>query len=516
MPHRKLLFQTALQYCLHIVLFLFSLRWMITSFGQMGKEVVEQIIYVTANPFISFFIGLLATALMHSSSTITTAIVAMVAAQAISIENAVFMVIGANIGTTVTSTMVAMGHVTQKTAFKRAIAVATLHDFFNILTAIALFPLEYYFKFLSRLAVRLSYWLPHFSTEKSTIFFDPFEVIYLTLNAYLSNIGGLLLAILLLFFSIRRIALLTKTVFTLESATVLSRYLSGSPLKELFSGILITGLVQSSTVVSSLIVPLAASKKFTTQRIFPFLLGANVGTTLTALIASLTSSQAAQSIALTHVLFNVLGVLIFFPIKAMRRVPVYLAMKMGALTLKNRLVGITYISLVFFVMPFLLIYASKDDILVKEYTYASIIEIPDTAIGFWTMRGTTSQAHRKLTYRKETFAKQALREDPMFQSPIQINWQSGMFWINQQVFFLADANECWDGEDELGKYQMCVEQVALLPKKPFIFLKKYVSHQKAPAYIRYYIDMHQKIILKTEFYDDNFQLLSRWVVLGLL
>jgi sodium-dependent phosphate cotransporter len=489
---------------------------MITSFGQMGKEVVEQIIYVTANPFISFFIGLLATALMHSSSTITTAIVAMVAAQAISIENAVFMVIGANIGTTVTSTMVAMGHVTQKTAFKRAIAVATLHDFFNILTAIALFPLEYYFKFLSRLAVRLSYWLPHFSTEKSTIFFDPFEVIYLTLNAYLSNIGGLLLAILLLFFSIRRIALLTKTVFTLESATVLSRYLSGSPLKELFSGILITGLVQSSTVVSSLIVPLAASKKFTTQRIFPFLLGANVGTTLTALIASLTSSQAAQSIALTHVLFNVLGVLIFFPIKAMRRVPVYLAMKMGALTLKNRLVGITYISLVFFVMPFLLIYASKDDILVKEYTYASIIEIPDTAIGFWTMRGTTSQAHRKLTYRKETFAKQALREDPMFQSPIQINWQSGMFWINQQVFFLADANECWDGEDELGKYQMCVEQVALLPKKPFIFLKKYVSHQKAPAYIRYYIDMHQKIILKTEFYDDNFQLLSRWVVLGLL
>jgi Na+/phosphate symporter len=62
------------------------------------------------------------------------------------------MIMGANIGTTITSTIVSLGHIIDKKAFRKAFSVAILHDFFNILVTLILFPLEYYFGLLSSLA----------------------------------------------------------------------------------------------------------------------------------------------------------------------------------------------------------------------------------------------------------------------------------------------------------------------------------------------------------------------------
>ncbi|MEJ2004323.1 MAG: Na/Pi symporter, partial [Cyclobacteriaceae bacterium] len=115
------------------------------SFNNLGREVAESIITATSNPFIGLFIGLLVTALIQSSSTTTSMIVALVASGSITLANAVPMIMGANIGTTLTSTIVSLGYIAKREEFKRAIAAGTVHDFFNILTVLILFPLEYCF-----------------------------------------------------------------------------------------------------------------------------------------------------------------------------------------------------------------------------------------------------------------------------------------------------------------------------------------------------------------------------------
>ena len=86
------------------------------------------------------------------------------------------------------------------------------------------------------------------------------------------------------------------------------------------------------------------------EQIFPYTLGANIGTTVTALLASLAIGvPAAVTVAFVHLLFNIFGIIIIWP---MRVVPLFLARKIAELTLKSRLIPIAYIVVVFFVVPF--------------------------------------------------------------------------------------------------------------------------------------------------------------------
>jgi len=133
--------------------FLVSLNMMGGAFKLFGKETAEKIISVTSSPFVGLFIGLLSTALVQSSSTTTSMVVAIVASGSLPLQSAVPIIMGANIGTSVTSTFVSLGHVTNKDEFKKAMAAATVHDFFNILVTFILFPLEISFGFLSNTAV---------------------------------------------------------------------------------------------------------------------------------------------------------------------------------------------------------------------------------------------------------------------------------------------------------------------------------------------------------------------------
>jgi sodium-dependent phosphate cotransporter len=131
-----------------LLVFLFSLDLMIASLQQLGKVATETILLATSNPFTGLFIGLLVTAIIQSSSATTSMVVALVASGSISLQAAIPIIMGANIGTTITSTIVSLGFITKKKEFRRAVAAGTYHDFFNILTTVILFPLEYYFGFL--------------------------------------------------------------------------------------------------------------------------------------------------------------------------------------------------------------------------------------------------------------------------------------------------------------------------------------------------------------------------------
>jgi len=304
---------------------------------------------------------MLATAIIQSSSTTTTLIVALVASGEVSLIDAVPMIMGANIGTSVTSTIVSLGHIGNREEYKRAVAGASVHDFFNILTVIVVFTIEMLTGALSSSALWLAETIGPQEGEKvgSMIFFvkDTAKgIIKLTgENPYISLPIGLLA----LFFSLQYLSKILRSLLVGKIQENMNKYIFGKPINSLLTGLISTTAVQSSSVTSSLMVPLVATDKITLENAFPFLMGANIGTTTTALMAALfldgDAANAALACAFAHLLFNLFGVLVLFPIKQVRRIPIFLAEGLGNLTLKNRLYGVGYVVIFFFVIPFILI-----------------------------------------------------------------------------------------------------------------------------------------------------------------
>jgi sodium-dependent phosphate cotransporter len=362
---KKLYIPRIFKLLVYILGFFVALQVTILSFKSLNSQIITPISIATSNPFIALFIGILSTALLQSSTTVTSTIVAAVAAGMLHPHNAVYIVMGANIGTTVTSTIVSLGHIMRKKEFRRAFAAATLHDFFNILTTFILFPLEYFFHILSYLA---KFFAQSFNFLSDSGIGNVVNPIKIWLEPLLQNIytllGGwawvsLLLAFLALGLIIRGMASAFKQSLQENFVGVWEKYLFGSPLQSLFSGIIVTAFIHSSSLVTSLVVPIVASNRLSVKKSFPFLMGANIGTTVTALLASISQSESALQIALTHVFFNVIGVLILFPIPFLRNIPIWLARKLGKLVIKNRLLGLLYITIIFFIFPFLLIWLSR-------------------------------------------------------------------------------------------------------------------------------------------------------------
>ncbi len=91
-------------------------------------------------------------------------------------------------------------------------------------------------------------------------------------------------------------------------------------------GLLITVLVQSSSITTSLAVPFAGAGILTLIQIFPYTLGANIGTTITAMLAALAVGEiSAVTVAFAHLLFNICGIALIWPLPAIRRIPLRLA-----------------------------------------------------------------------------------------------------------------------------------------------------------------------------------------------
>ncbi len=332
---------------------------LMSAFRLFGKEVANAIFSVSAHPFVGIFIGLLITAILQSSSTVTAMVVAAVAAGALTIETATPIIMGANVGTTITSAIVALGHISKKKELRKAFAAASLHDFFNVLTALILFPLEYYTHFLSDLAKYVTELLP-FSANSGN-FIPP--IISIPSNFVVSQLHDypiliLIFAILCLFLAIRLFINLLKEQMIGKQRQQMHELFFGSTWKSFVWGFITTAAIQSSSVTTSLVVPLVATRKVNIQKAFPFIVGANIGTTLTTLLAALFKSEAAVTIALVHILFNLIGAIIFLVIPFMRRIPIFLSQRLGMAAMNNRSSALAYLLVVFFVLPFGMIYSS--------------------------------------------------------------------------------------------------------------------------------------------------------------
>jgi sodium-dependent phosphate cotransporter len=357
--------QRVLLLMLILFVFLVSLNLMSGGFKLLGKDTAEQIITLTSNPFIGLFVGLLATALVQSSSTTTSMIVAIVASGSLTLQNAVPMIMGANIGTSVTSTIVALGHVPRRAEFQKAISSATVHDFFNLMVVAILFPIEYYTQALSSAGAALAHVFYTEGANGTKMFSILGVTVKPAAKALMSFLGSnaaiiIPVSIIILFASLRAFSVSLRKMLIGKSEKNLQKYIFGSPFKSLLWGAGLTAAVQSSSVTTSLIVPLVATDKVDLRKAFPFLMGANIGTTVTALLAAVSQTEAALAVALCHLLFNLTGVLFLFPIRAIRNIPIWMSETLGYYAGKRRFVGVAYIVVTFFLIPFLLIYSTTD------------------------------------------------------------------------------------------------------------------------------------------------------------
>merc|ERR1712137_235386 len=139
---------------------------------------------------------------------------------------------------------------------------------------------------------------------------------------------------------------MSKAKTVIKWSTRLNDYLA------ILVGMGITIIVQSSSVTTSALTPLAGIGVLSLAKMLPMTLGANIGTTCTALIASLVSLKFnAVQIALVHLFFNIFGILIWFPIPPMRRLPLGAAELLGLYASYFRTVPVLYLCVAFLLIP---------------------------------------------------------------------------------------------------------------------------------------------------------------------
>ncbi len=343
-------------FILFLYLFLVSIKLLGHGFKIFGQGYAEQIVQATANPLVAVSIGLLATTLMQSSSTTTSIIVGLVAGGLVPIETAIFMIMGANIGTTVTNTLVSLGHVLRKVEFKRAFAGATVHDFFNFFAVLILLPIEYFFK---PIFIGASFLANAFANIGGFQFVSPLKTILNpVVDAAAHALGENILSIslfagILMFVSLYFLVKTMKSLVLGKIEGFLDEYLFKNALTAFLIGIALTALVQSSSITTSVVIPLLGAGVISIRKVFPYTLGSNIGTTVTALLASLaTGSVAALTVAFGHLLFNVFGIAIFYPL---REIPIQLAEKLGVIASNSRSIAFVYLFVVFVIVPVTLI-----------------------------------------------------------------------------------------------------------------------------------------------------------------
>lgn len=240
-------------------LFLYSIKTMGDGLQQAaGDRLRYYIDKYTSNPFFGILVGIGMTALIQSSSGVTVITVGLVSAGLLTLRQAIGIVMGANIGTTVTSFII---------GFK-------LGD----------------------------YALPMLFLGAVCLFF--------TKNRTINNIGRIVFGVGGIFFALN---LMSGAMEPLKDLQVFKDYmveLSKNPILGVLVGTGLTLLIQASSATIGILQNLYASHLIDLQGALPVLFGDNIGTTITAIIASLGANIAAKRVAAAHVAFNVIGTVI--------------------------------------------------------------------------------------------------------------------------------------------------------------------------------------------------------------
>lgn len=398
--------------------FLFGLDLLGSGAKVMGGCTAGELFGDDTNPVAGLMIGILATVFLQSSSTTTSIVVSLVGAGSVSVNQGIYMIMGANIGTSVTNTIVAMGQMGDGDQLERAFAGATVHDMFNFLTVAIFFPIELVTGYLNRLT---SACVKNFSTREGEKWVGPIKQFVgpLTSKVIIANknvikgvakggscsdfypiqcddpefptrstcsqvgliacdkstdacpaffqadadkgddqISGIVvfvLGLIILFVCLFGMVTMLQKMLLGTSTRVIYKATNMNGYLAILVGVGVTILVQSSSITTSTFTPLVGLGVVRLEQMFPITLGANIGTTITALLAAMLSSTDAMQVALAHLFFNISGILVWYPIPFMRNIPLNAARAMGKSTRVWRGFPIVYIVVCFLAIPFVLL-----------------------------------------------------------------------------------------------------------------------------------------------------------------
>ncbi|PVD20718.1 hypothetical protein C0Q70_18877 [Pomacea canaliculata] len=362
-----------------------------------GEAMTNTVLF--SNPIAGLMLGILCTVLVQSSSTSTSIMVSMVSSDILDVRLAIFMIMGANIGTTVTNTIVALGQAGDRGDFRRAFAAATVHDMFNWLSVLVLLPLEwasgYLFhltkaivgsmelssgaeeqQFLKVITQPLTDRVVKLSSSKirdiakgiavNGSLISEGEHIFNNWSGSDEAAGGILLAASLVLLCVCLI-LVVKLLSTLLRGTIakilrrIVNYSFAEPFDTLIGfvfmavGAGLTILVQSSSVFTSALTPLVGMGAIHVDKMYTLTLGSNIGTTITGILAALASSPSgfrnSFQVALCHLFFNISGIVLWYPVPFMRRTPLKMAKYLGDTVFIYRWFSGVYLVAMFFILP---------------------------------------------------------------------------------------------------------------------------------------------------------------------
>lgn len=243
-------------------LFLYGMKLMGDGLENAAGEGLKNIIEkVTSNRLMGVFIGTIVTAIIQSSSATTVMVVGFVNAGLMNLSQALGIIMGANIGTTITAQLV---------AFK--------------LDAIA--PL---FVFLGTIIIMIS------KVKRS------------------HEIGNIILGFGILFTGMSTMSIAMKPLADSPWFTQVILAIGDNWFIGIFAGLALTALIQSSSATTGILIALASTGAINITIALPILFGCNIGTCITALLSSIGTNRTARKTALLHVIFNVLGTVIAIP-----------------------------------------------------------------------------------------------------------------------------------------------------------------------------------------------------------
>jgi len=397
--------------------FLFGLDLLGSGAKVMGGCTAGSLFGDDTNPVAGLMVGILATVFLQSSSTTTSIVVSLVGASTVSVNQGIYMIMGANIGTSVTNTIVAIGQMGDGDQLERAFAGATVHDMFNFLTVAIFFPVELITGYLRRLTaacVRNFYsrdgekwvgpikqWVGPLtkkviiankniikgvakgescsdyypiecedpdSPTKSTcsqvglIACDKgtdacpafFQADATQSDDQISGITVFIIGLVILFICLFAMVTMLQKMLLTTSTRIMYKATNINGYLAILVGVGITILVQSSSITTSTFTPLVGVGVIRLEQMFPITLGANIGTTITALLAALLSTTEAMQVALAHLFFNISGIIVWYPVPFMREIPLNAARSLGKATRILRIFPVIYILVCFLIIPFLL------------------------------------------------------------------------------------------------------------------------------------------------------------------
>merc|ERR1719198_1090855 len=341
-----------------LYLFICSLSWLADGFrlvaGRQAGEIFRNS-QLFNNPIAGMLVGVLVTVLVQSSSTSTSIVITMVAAGLFTVRQAIYLIMGANIGTSVTSTIVALGQSSERDEFRRAFAAATVHDMFNFLNVLVFLPVEAATQYLYRFSAAL---LPEglASGEKPPDLLKtitkPFTKLVMSVDKkvvtkiavaetpedidaladlrLLKHVFGadkddlsdgaagaivLIFALFILCLTLFLIVYTLKSLLKGQIAVWLHKSVNGnvpdlkcgsvtipmgwvSGYLSILCGLGITICVQSSSITTSALTPLVGVGVFKIERMYPTVLGANIGTCITGVLAALAADGSKLAITL--------------------------------------------------------------------------------------------------------------------------------------------------------------------------------------------------------------------------